>query len=99
MPQLLIPGERHTLPVEYEAGLPPDRVFMLWTRDKSLILLRLELQSLGCSAHSLDTTDCAVSAALADLLWDGVKLLMFPSVENYFALFIYIYCIKMFKDL
>lgn len=36
MPQLLIPGERRTVPVDYVAGLPTGRVFMLWTRDKSL---------------------------------------------------------------
>jgi hypothetical protein len=76
----------HTVPVEYEAGLSPEWVFMLWTRDKSLILLGLVLQSLGCSAHSLDTTDFGVSAPLADLLRDGVKLFMLPSVGNYFAL-------------
>jgi len=57
IPQLLIPGERHEVPVEYEAGLPPEWVFMFGQEISPMILLGIEPQSLGCSAHSLDTTD------------------------------------------
>jgi len=57
IPQLLIPGERCTVPVEYEAGLPPEWVFMFGQEISPLILLGIEPQFPGCSAHSLDTTD------------------------------------------
>ena len=91
MPQLLIPGARCTVHIEYEDGLSPEWFYVFGQEISPLILLGLEPQSLSRSAFSLDATDWASSAPLADLLWDGVQLFMLPTVGSYFALYSFIF--------